>query len=526
MAKTYTNMFTHEELPPLPERAIQGVPKDWLPQMGYPFHTVHIWEFPLLYVVLRQNAWSKISVFLRNHHNLAALARWLKLSHSTVCNIRDNPRQSISVPTLKKLCRTVNLDPTGIEASVKAVRFNMSGELEYIQFPFQMDISAWRALCHISGDGNVHKKGRAYPDLRWTQLRSKKEIFRFDLPPKTQCYMRALLEKLSRRPYGKGNNVNYPKALSYALIGAIPTLILDDLRTPKFIQFIIDLPMEFKDYKVQFLAAFALDDAGVNHVINYFQSSSEKLKLVQQLCNQLNYKNPNELYFHKRDKVWSFRLLSEGIQSFDKDLRKICDDSISNFYLGLWSKRRKIREIVNNVSNERLESNKLATQVNIQLLSIMSDHKIRSTLELNNHPSIKPLIQPLYHKSTETGAKLFKDRIRSLQKLRLFIEVKPNGKSKRPKFWKMPEKYSFTQAQEIFLANFGKRNHKQSYKRKDITTDVAITAIYQCIAQNIELTPSNVAKEGGFSRQVFYRRSDLKLLLQKHQQLQKKKNRI
>jgi hypothetical protein len=217
--------------------------------------------------------WTQIATHLRAV-NLSRFARTWNLSRGILQNICENPEQTISVPVLQQLCTALNLDLDEVEQSLQAVRFNMSGKLEQVKFPFRMELYPWRALCHIVGDGNVSfRKDRPYPYLRWTQ-----EV-------QYQQPMRTLLQQLSRAPNGATLNVNYPKALSYALLGTMPNLTFRDLKTPKFIQFVLDLPMQYRAYKVQFLAAFIVDDGNISNGISLIQkNSSSRLYWISTYC--------------------------------------------------------------------------------------------------------------------------------------------------------------------------------------------------------------------------------------------------
>lgn len=483
--------FPHGDLPPLPQRAIRGLPDGSSFTLdGEPFHTVHIWEFPLLYVKLQRKMWHKLSKLLRGSLNLAALARRLKLGRGILANIRDNPDQSIGIPTLKKLCREFDLDPNEIERSLRTVQFNKSGDPEKIAFPFVMGIYAWRALCHITGDGNVHK--RKYPDLRWTQER------------KNQGPMRELLKRLSRPIGGKGMNINYPKVLTYTTMGTIPGLTVSDLRSTKFLQFILDLPLSYRDYKVQFLAAFAIDDSGIDQTINFFQSSKPKLKLVIQLCDQLNYENSTDPYLHIRDNVWAFRLLLRGVRKFYNDIIGIQSRYANDRVLGLWHKQQNHKNIVENISDKRLEDNQRATNVHVTIITILSDNIERDSKKLRNHPKLHPLVE-------NYSDKIFLDRLRLLHKFNLIREVKkPNNHSYRPKHWVIPPGRDLKTLLEEFHSKYGDRSHSQSYERSNLSTAFVIKIKAQLVEEGIKPTPTNVSLRGGFSRQQLYRRDDLR----------------
>lgn len=495
-AKTMSNNNkNHGDLPPLPQRAIRGLSSPWSSPNGEPFHTVHLWEFTNLYVLLGEKDWLSLSKYLKGC-NLSTLSRQLDIAYYVLSKIRDNSNQSIVVPNLRKLCEEVELNLDSVERSIRGVRFNTRGSLEHLKFPFAMDIYAWRTLCHIVGDGSVTK--RKYPALRWIQL------------PEHQGPMRELFKRLSRPVGGESDQIWYPKALTYAMMGTMPGLTMRDLRTTKFIQNIIDLPPSYRDFKVQFLAAFTDDDAGVTRqTINYFQKSLPKLELVMHLCKQLNYEYSDHPYFDDRDRgVWSFRLLLRGIQSFYNDLNDIQKQYGNDKRLGLWHKSHSLQNIVGNISDKRLEENQLAIVVYECILTILSDHRIRSSKQLREHPSLQPLVE-------NYSGKIFRDRLRLLMSHDLIQEVKkPNGGSYRPKHWFIPLSCDLETLLQKFHTVYGNRTHSQSYERKFITVAMAKEAIARLLARGIKPNPTNTAREGCFSRKQIYERDDLRALFE------------
>lgn len=511
--------FNNLELPPLPERAIKGLDHPWVSPNGESFHTVRLWEFPLLYVLLKHEVWVALSNSLRRVKNLAAFGRRWKISRSILANIRDNPNQSINVSNLRKLCYAYNFDFEWIEQSLRAVMFNFCGEKEKLNFPFTMNIHSWRALCHIAGDGNVHyrkktKKSKSlYPDLRWTQWPRKGGIKLKKFPPKSQCHMRTLLERLSRFPGGTGYDVNYPKALTYTILGTMPGMKISELRTPRFIQFVLDLPLTYRDFKVQFLAAFAIDDGGIDQTINFFQSSLQKLELVMKLCDQLKYEYSNKEYLHERDGVWSFRLLLNGIRNFYNDLIEIQSRYANDKLLGLWHKSHLLRTIVENVSDKRLEDNKRAIAVYECILTILSDYKIRDTKQLRQHPKLQPLVKDYIDK-------IFRDRFQWLSKENFIQEVKkPDDGSYRPKKWVISPGRDLETLLKEFHKKYANRSHPLSYKRRFITVDMAKEAMARLRACGIKPNPTNTAREGRFSRRLFYERDDLRALFEEPEEI-------
>jgi hypothetical protein len=389
---------------------------------------------------------------------------------------------------------------------VKAVMFNFCGEKEYISFPFTIDIYAWRAICHIAGDGNIHirkkskRRKNIFPYLRWTQWPMKGEVTYDEIPPKKQRFMRSLLERLSRLPGGYGKSVNYPKALSYVILGAMPGLTIYDLRTPRFIQFVIDLPPEYREWKIQFLAAFIFDDGSVGSDISFTQKDGQVLEHVISLCDQLELDH-SPLYPGKRDGVHNFQLGQEGIQSFTYDLSIIYE---RDFILGLWDKHTDLETTNNSFSPERKLEQKIALFVSTIILEILGNHKKYSTKELRKHKDLEKYLQnyPEYWLNR---------RLEFLFRKKLIKEAyQSSGKSFRPKHWYIDKSKNAASLIKKLEEVYNDRSHAQSYKRKNITTEMVEAAIEELIAQGLEPSALNVSRLIGCSKKQLYRRKDLR----------------
>lgn len=158
-------------LPPLPKRAISGLPYNMkFTPNNSPFHTVRLWEFTNLHAVLKYKVWNIISNFLYQS-NLSSLAQKLQIKRRVLDEICRYPNYATHISNLFQIGKELGLTPEVIESSVKSVRFSRNGDLESIPFPFVIDLYAWRALCHVAGDGSVkfHSTTRALPEIKWCQ---------------------------------------------------------------------------------------------------------------------------------------------------------------------------------------------------------------------------------------------------------------------------------------------------------------------------------------------------------------------
>ncbi|MHA2175413.1 MAG: hypothetical protein ACXABI_11340 [Candidatus Hodarchaeales archaeon] len=475
----------------LPERVIQGTTNTVWPQIAPegPFQPVSLWEFTNLYVLLGKRDWHKLSTYLKGC-NLVGLSRKLGIRDTVLASIRDSPNQSILVTNLRKLCNQMEIDLTEVEKNLRKVKFSTGGKLEKANFPFILDIHTWRILCHIAGDGNVNKrKGRKTPTLRWCQNRVNQEP------------MRTLLAQRSRIIEGNSDSFALPKVLVYSILGAIPGITFSDLRTPKFIQFVINLPAEYRAWKVQFLAAFIVDDGSVVRDISFTQKDRKVLDEIARLCDQLGYEQ-STVYKSKRDGVHNFQLNQEGIQDFLYDITPFYED---DSLLGLWHKHNDLQSVASSFSVERKLEQNHAKFLYTSILEILGDHNIYSTSDLRNHPRLQPFLQGVEEY-------ILNRRLQTLSRnLSLIVEVlKHDKKSFRPKKWKIP----FSKDSEELIQEFNKKynihSKEHSYKRKRITFPMVQEAIAELEDLGIN-NPSKrvVAHHIGCSRKVFYERDDL-----------------
>lgn len=485
------NKYPYGKLPPLPERAITGLPNGWATPKGELFHTVQLWEFTNLYVLLRHDVWQILSNYLKES-TLLVLSEQLKISPNILFNIRTNPQQTIAVPNLRKICLSVGLDLDIVERTSQAVRFNQNGKLEALSFPFSIDIYAWRLICHIIGDGYVYnyKRQTVYPKLAWSQLL------------KHQHYMRSLIKRLSRKPDGKSIYVYYPKALTYTIIGTMPGITIQDLNTPTFVQFVVDLPPSYKDWKVQFIAAFLLDDGSVSKTIAFSQKDRNTLELIMRLCDKLGYDHSPYPPKQKTRNVYYFQLRQAGVERFYIDLyNHFSRDPL----LGLWHKQDKFQSLAPSFSLERGYQTRHAKEVCLTIIKILGDHQIRSTKELRNHPDLNPLLKGQCPRN-------FYRRLKYLFKKDFVREVKLEGTSKKEKSWMIPPSCDPEILIQEFHREYGYRSHPISRKHKSVTVAMVEETKAKLLGRGIKPTKKVTAREGGFSLTVLYVREDLRSL--------------
>lgn len=418
-------------LPPLPERAISGSPQGIKYNLSNsPFHTVHLWEFTNLHAVLIDKAWNIISDFLKQS-NLKQLSQQLHIKQRVLEAIYRYNTYATHISNLYKIGQMARLDPDTIETSVKAVRFSRNGPLESISFPFVIDLYAWRILCHTAGDGSVkfHKTIRALPEIKWCQKQ------------KNQKHMLSILKRWNPNLMNCDMLVKFPKALTYCIIGSIPEITFRDLRTPKFVQFVLNLPLFYRDWKVQFLAAFLVDDGSVGKVVSFAQMDRNKLEYVMKICDQLGY--PHSPFPPKQQKngIYSFRFRALGTEKFFTDLQKMAS---KDPLLGLWQKHHRLEARVSSYSKKRNKDYEISEKVYIRILTILGDFKMRTNRELQQHPKLRLLI-------SGKSRKWFELRTRRLNKMGLIREVKP---AKYRKYWGIPSNTTSEELIQDFLTKY------------------------------------------------------------------------
>jgi len=256
--------------------------------------------------------------------------------------------------------------------------------------------------------------------------------------------MRYLLEGLSRRPGGKSERVNFPKGLTCAIMTTMPNLTINDLKSPKFIQFIIDLPPKYRDWKVQFLAAFLLDDGNVINRISFAQKNKAILENIMRLCDQLGYKHspyPPKLY----GRGYRFSLYQQGVLRFYKDL---CKSASEDPLLGLWHKHDDLKSLATSYDLKAGFARQNTKEVCATIIRILGDHQIRDSTELRSHPRLKPLLKKQY-------PDFLSHRLRYLHKKGFICQVKKKQVQRKPYMWVIPTFYDPTMLIEEFHNSYG-----------------------------------------------------------------------
>ncbi|PWI48950.1 hypothetical protein CEE45_04260 [Candidatus Heimdallarchaeota archaeon B3_Heim] len=401
-----------------------------------PFNTVQLKDLTKFYVLLNYNLWLYLSTFLKRS-TISKLSTNLKISYKVLLGIRDSPNKTIIVPNLYRLCQELNLDFKTIQKSVQAVRYSPQGKLEKISFPFHMNIYAWRVICHIIGDGTIDKR-QSFPSLVWTQKRMNQEN------------MRSLLGKLSRSPDGNSERVHYPKGLTYVIMMAIPDLVAHDLKTPKFVQFVIDLPSKYFNWKIQFLTAFLLDDGNVSNQILFAQKNELILTRVMQLCDQLGYDHtPYPPIPHNNGRAYIFRLYQGGVIQYYNDLNRI---SFKDPLLGLWHKKNALDSLVKSYNITKGSALRRAREFYPHILEVLGDHQVYTTPELQKHPKLKHFIKGVY-------SEYLLHRLFYLRDKGFIVQVENN----HPYSWKLPSSSDPAKLTLKLQKNYGKNSFNSSY---------------------------------------------------------------
>ena len=199
--------YYKENFPFLPQRAINGLPDNQnflFSEQSSPFHTVRIWEFTNLHAIIVKDVWITIAAYIKRIKP-KKLEKKLQIKERVLEEIQRKPDYATHISNWYQLGLSVGLTPEEIERSVKAVRFRRNGSLEYITFPFEIDVYAWRMLCHTVGDGSVkyHKTTRALPEIKWAQ------------DEKNQSHMLQLIRRWNPQVENSDMSIKFPKVLTF-----------------------------------------------------------------------------------------------------------------------------------------------------------------------------------------------------------------------------------------------------------------------------------------------------------------------
>jgi hypothetical protein len=300
-----------------------------------------------------------------------------------------------------------------------------------------MDIYGWRVLCHTAGDGSVkyHRTTRALPEINWAQK------------TKNQENMLKLLKRWNPFVKNSGMNIKYPKALTYTIIGCMLGITFRDLRSPKFVQFVLNLPLSYRDRKVQFLATFLIDDGTVGKIVQFAQKNKTKLEYVMKLCDQLGYEHSPYPPKFAINRIYRFQLRANGTKKFYNDLKKVIS---KDPLLGLWHKQHRLEERLSSYSGKNIQAFKVSKKVYITILAILGDHKSRTNRQLRNHPTLSSLV-------SEKSRKWFEIRTRKLYKWGLIQETK---QSNYRKYWGLLSGKTSAELIQEFLTNYHAKRQK------------------------------------------------------------------
>lgn len=448
-----------------------------------PFKEVSIWEIEKAYVTTTKRYRIKLEEQMRNY-KYARIAREINQPLTTVRALGQKFENRISVELLHKVLSLLQLSVVEAEKSIRKISISHKGQLVNQRFPLKMNIYAWRIICHILGDGNIGFGDNRRPYARWIQLR------------KNQRSMRALIAKLGGSAGGEKDQVYIPNGLIYPYVQTMP-LCIGQLNTVDFVRFIYNLPMSFKDYKVQFLAAFIVDEGCVNRSdISLTQKSLEVLEQIKEICSQLEY-NVSSNYRDKRNNVYSFQLRSQAVAKFENDLKK---NSNGDILLQLWQKQEKLENSVLNTDFERIKDNKRSKELIKLLLNLVYQNPGISTNELFQNESVRKYV----------GEGKRYQINRKLDFLRKMMIIEESKKGKRPKTWKITNNRTLIEHTQFFENHYAQRTGPHTSKsRKPITNERVECGIEIAKQKSINPSRTNIAKIIGCSRKQLYARKDL-----------------
>lgn len=265
----------------------------------------------------------------------------------------------------------------------------------------------FRIICHIIGDGSLPVKNVA----RWIQHKSnsdwlknliKKEIGFF--PKVSQCTSRSC-NSITISAY-------FAKLAKY-----IMDIDINLIKEPKSIKKFLKLP---KEYKLQFLASFIVDEGYIRYgkarscIIS--QSNEEILKSISLILESLNYQHSSikKEIGKRRFVIYRLNIYSQGVLQFYKDINQLIKKY--GIYAGLWHKQKELERYIKTLNPDikytKLEKDRINNVIN----DLAEQQGYISYAEIKKHPILK-------EKLKQRGDRYLIDKFYELTKREKFIRL-------------------------------------------------------------------------------------------------------
>jgi len=237
----------------------------------------------------------------------------------------------------------------------------------------------FRIICHVIGDGNVASGNTC----RWIQDKSNSIWLK-----------RLIKQQIGIEPTYTNSTTNSCEMVTIpAFLGRLCNSILNIdiklLKDYKTIEKFLKLP---KDYKLQLLAAFVVDEGDIRYegARSFRISQKDKgiLTVFSKVLDSLNYEHsPIRKEIDKNGRIiYRINVYTQGVLKFYKDLNRMVKRY--NILAGLWQKQVEIENYVKtikNINNTKLETNLM----NKMIFDIFDKQKYVSYDYLKSYHPIK-----------------------------------------------------------------------------------------------------------------------------------------
>lgn len=281
--------------------------------------------------------------------------------------------KGINVKNYQQIITFLDLDFKEAEKEIIGLTYN-GGKFTY---PYIKKLSPllFRIICHIIGDGNIASKNTC----RWIQHKSnsywlsnliQKEIGFFPTSTQNQnCDMITISAYFSR------------------LMQHMLNIDIKLIKTPKILKKFLNLP---KEYKLQFLAAFIVDEGHIRYkrarscIIS--QNNKEFLEIVSTILTSLGYQHSEikEEINKQGFIIYRLNIYSSSLLQFSKEI----DNLIKKYgiYAGLWQKQDSLNLYIKTL-NKDIKHTKLEKDlINSLIKELLTQKGFLSYSDLRTHP--------------------------------------------------------------------------------------------------------------------------------------------
>lgn len=278
-----------------------------------------------------------------------------------------------AIKNYQQIINFLNINKREAEKEIIGLTYN-GGKFTYPHIK-KFNPLLFRIICHIIGDGNISCNNTC----RWIQHKSnshwlseliKKEIgFLPTITKKENCNAITI-------------SAYFSKLLQYMM-----NIDIKLIKDPKTIKTFLRLS---KEYRLQFLAAFIVDEGHIRYkkarscIIS--QSNKEFLKVVSSILNSLNYQHSEikEEISKKGFVVYRLNIYSTGMLQFYKDINNLVKKY--GIYAGLWHKQNSLNQYIKTL-NKNIKYTKLEKDsINYIINDLLEQNKTISYKDLKTHP--------------------------------------------------------------------------------------------------------------------------------------------